>query len=144
MKTFRYGPLSVHVDDTPGKLPPPWGGREEWTLNLEVADTHGNAFRAGWTAGRDEPTENDLERAAERIVSLMEQALEDFDWIENFSGGYRGGERSWRRDEAHRLRSKAREFVRAEVTKAAAVAYRRRNYREHAQPKDWSPRRELQ
>lgn len=139
MSAYMFGPLRVEVDMTLGHLPPPWGGEYKPTYNLEVKDQHGHIFQAGWY---DEVGQGP-ERIARRMVILLEQALEEKDFVQDFSQSYTRGERDWRTREGYRIRSEAKEFIPEEITKAAAIAIRKLNYEEFKGPRDWSPKGEM-
>jgi hypothetical protein len=137
--SYDFGPFKVDVDMSLGRLSPLWGGPEVSTYALVLRDAHGHFFEAAWSDFDEEGPEG----IAQRLVILMERAMEERNFAEAFAADYRGKEGSWRRREAYRIKEAVQEFIPAEVTKAAAIAIRKLNYRIWKGPRDWSPIEEI-
>jgi len=137
--SYEYGPFRVDVDTSLGNLRPLWGGREVPTYALVLRDGHGHFFEAAWSDIDEEGPEG----IAQRLVILLERAMEEQDFAQAFAADYRGKERSWRQREAYRIKDAVQDFIPSEVTKAAAIAMRKLNYRMFKGPRDWSPIEEI-
>lgn len=136
---FEFGPFQVTVDTSLGDLPRPWGGQNLPHYLLLLQDGHGHFFEAAWAdVDREGP-----EAIAQRLVILLENAQEEVDFAKAFSEGYGREERRWRYREATRIKEAVQDFLPAEVTKAAAIATKKLNYRMFKGPRDWSPIEEL-
>lgn len=138
-ETFEFGPFQVLVDTSLGDLSRPWGGPSFPHYVLLLRDAHGHFFEAAWAdVDREGP-----EAIAQRLVILFENAQEERDFAQAFSGGYGRHERNWRYREALRIKQSVQDFLPAEVTKAAAIAIKKLNYRMWKGPRDWSPIEEI-
>jgi hypothetical protein len=137
---YAFGPLQVQVESL-GKQMPPWNKwHEEWAYHLVITDSHGHSFEGGWFSDTRDPQPKFV---AAQLVGLLWTAVDDPGFVHEFGGGYQGEEAGWRRKEAYRLRDAGRGFDQHELTKAAAIAGRQKEYEQDKGPRDWSPKGEF-